>query len=111
MGNEDYLALGKDFEAEDRDGKKIMSAPCEQVAQYRDEVLRILWALGHPEAWVSDLVTLVDFSDEGDPSVVNGGEKFEKTLFEASNILGFTLTPEMLIVDAAKQLAANDKTL
>ena len=87
----DELTLGKGFEFE-VGGKKYVSAPCEDVIEYKEEVQELLEALGHPEAWVSDLSTIDTFPEED--------------VERAANTLGIKFEPEMTIVEAAKILAA-----
>lgn len=73
-------------------GKKIRQAPREKVEKYESLIAEILEVLGHPEAWVSDLSTIGDFD-------LTPGE-----LEVASQILGASLSEEMLLVEIAEEI-------
>jgi hypothetical protein len=54
------------------DHDRFESAPTDRVAQYRPEINRILQALGHPDAWVTDESRVSDFpmrDDDDGPSL------------------------------------------
>jgi hypothetical protein len=44
---------------------KVELAPQDKIIELRSYVMKVLEAIGHPEAWVSDLSSVWDFSPTG----------------------------------------------
>ena len=83
----------KEWFAIDREGRKIRMAPWERVKKYEKIIAEILEVLGYPEALVTDLSTISNFD-------LSPGE-----LEGASQILGLSLSEEMLLVEIAEEIA------
>lgn len=74
-------------------GKTFYMASQERVARLSEHVQRVLDALGHSEALVTDMSSVGDFNLEPD----------ERALANAA--LGLALSDDMLIADVAEILA------
>lgn len=93
---------GKDFEKHEKARKKmkIKMAPMKKVDASGNRMNLILKALGHPEALVTDLSCLSDFSDAWEPD-----KKWKKRLAVISKKLGVgKLTGRELLVNVAKKI-------
>ncbi|MHA2280153.1 MAG: hypothetical protein ACXAC5_04665 [Promethearchaeota archaeon] len=85
-----------------RSGKtKIEPAPQDEIEMLRPYVIRVLEALGHPEAWVSDLSSVWDFS----PADEEGNREY---IARVSVKLGFPINEKDYIIDLAMKLKAQD---
>lgn len=88
-----------------RSGKmKIVPADRDNVLSLSPYIMKVLEALGHPEAWVSDLSTVWDFS----PGDTNGDSEF---IARASVKLGFTINNKDYIIDLAQRLKMMDQNV
>jgi len=86
-----------------RSGKmKIVPADRDNVLLLSPYIMKVLEALGHPEAWVSDLSTVWDFS----PGDTKGDSEF---IARASVKLGFTINNKDYIIDLAQRLKMMDQ--
>jgi hypothetical protein len=70
-------------------------APTVRVRQYRAEIARILDALGHPEALVTDESRLSDFPIREDDEV---------SLIDLASDLGIRVRPQDRLIDIARRM-------
>ena len=83
-------------------GKEVHVAPQDRVTRLEPFVGRVLEALDHPEALVTDMSSLMDFS----PNYAAGPEHPENALWiaELGAKLGVPLSYDDLIADVAERL-------
>ena len=80
---------------------KVVSAKRDEIEMLRPYVIRVLKAVGHPEAWVSDLSSVCDFSPADK-------ERNIEFIARASVKLGFPVNEKDYIIDLAMRLKALD---
>lgn len=74
-------------------GKTIVIGAQDRIEQYPEQCRRILEAIGHPEAWVSDISEVADFELDDDE------------LAAAGAALGFPVSHDDFLVDLAELMA------
>ncbi len=80
-------------------GKRIVSAPDDQVVELDSECQQVLEALGHPEAYITDLSALSDFCVD------------EIEAQEMSVELGVEISRSDLIVEVARRVSDKRKSI
>lgn len=98
---------GKELQDKIRSGEmKITFAEQEEVELLRPYINRVLDAVGHPEAWVSDQSSIGDFRPIDFSSDNQSGDEYQKFVNDVAAILGIGINKGDYIVDIAMRLKA-----